>query len=428
MISEANEGFSYIESDNQIKPYASCFATLMNILNTLIGSEILSIPNSFHFSGLIPSVILLTFTGIISYIATIMIARLQNRLNASSINDLATQLYGRKGGIIVSILTLTFTFSCLVAYLVTAGDTISSWLRLLHAPSWCKGVKRGIVMLIYSLILPALLTVPRDLTFLNFASSFAIGALFFYLFAMISKGITMFPKQGIDPTVESGHVTLTIFNTFSIFCVMFALPGIILPILIPYHPSLPKRYRVIGLAFIICYILTIVPGVIGYLLFGEYADQVIFTSFQDKDTLIQITRAGFFIVLNASYPVIGMTVMTELSNLIFRIPDPADLPTKARIICLLICNGPPILIAMVLPWVRPALDVGGSFGGCLTNFFIPPFLWLKQSQHSWTHWTSILSLLFVIFGIVASVIATYEAILDASNLIKEEIHSGGETD
>ena len=391
----------------------------MNILNTLIGSEILSIPNSFHFSGFLPSIILLTFTAVISYIATIMITRLQNRLDASSINDLATQLYGRIGGILVSILTLTFTYSCLVAYLVTAGDTISSWLRLLHLNDWCSGWRRSLVMFFYSLLIPAALTFPRDLTFLNFASTFAIAALFFYMISMIAKAFILFPKQGIDPTADLGHVEMTIFNTFSIFCVMFALPGIILPILIPYQPSLPKRYRLIGGAFILCYMLTIIPGTIGYLLFGMNADQVIFTSFPDNDILIQIARGGFFIVLNASYPVIGMTVMTELSNLVMTVSDPAKLPTKKRIICLVATNALPILIAMVLPWVRPALDVGGSFGGCLTNFFIPPFLWIKQSHYPLYHWTNLLAILFMVFGIVASGIATYEALLDAIHLIRE---------
>ena len=418
LLSTMSEG--YVEGGSVFAPvqYVSWFSTLMNVLNTLIGAEILGIPNSMTFCGLVPSVLLLLLTACLSYIATIQITRLQNRFSATSINDLTEKLLGRTGGICLSILTLIFTYSLLVAYLVTAAETIESWFKVAGLPQWASGWRRAVVIGVYTICLPIPLTCPRRMDFLNTASTFAIFCLFFYCVVMIIKGSMFFAHNEVDSTVETGVFNLGFFNAFSIDCLMFALPGIVLPLLIPYHPNLTKRYYLVSGAFIMCFILTIVPGTIGYLMFGAKTDQIIFHSFDDKDVLMQCTRVAFFVVLNASYPVVGMTVIAELFGLVFKNECPAKAPLKQRIVILAFTNIPPAIIAMLLPKVRPALAVGGALGGCLTNFFVPPVLWIKQSKEKWCHWSIVLNLLFIMFGVVCAVIATYEAILDAINTFK----------
>ena len=418
LLSTMSEG--YVEGGSVFAPvkYVSCFSTLMNVLNTLIGAEILGIPNSMTFCGLVPSVLLLLATACLSFVATIQITRLQNRFSATSINDLTEKLLGRTGGICLSILTLIFTYSLLVAYLVTAAETIESWFKIGNLPQWASGWRRAIVIGVYTMILPIPLTCPRRMDFLNTASTFAIFCLFFYCVVMIVKGTMFFAHNPVDSTVETGVFNLGFFNAFSIDCLMFALPGIVLPLLIPYHPNLAKRYYLVSGAFVMCFILTIVPGTIGYLMFGAKTDQIIFHSFPDNDILMQLTRVAFFVVLNASYPVVGMTVIAELFGLVFKNEHPAAAPLKQRVVILALTNIPPALIAMVLPKVRPALAVGGALGGCLTNFFVPPVLWVKQSKEKWSHWSIVLNLMFITFGVVCAGIATYEAVLDAISTFK----------
>jgi len=58
------------------------FPTVMNILNSLVGAEILSISNSMTHCGLVASIALMTLTATLSYIATIMTVRLQFRNHA----------------------------------------------------------------------------------------------------------------------------------------------------------------------------------------------------------------------------------------------------------------------------------------------------------------------------------------------------------
>lgn len=418
------ESYDIFKSENELLSsqatprYSSCFITMMNLMNTLVGAEILGIANSMTLCGLYVSVGLMVITALLSYASTVLVIRLQNRTGAESINDLAAKLLGRWGGNLLSALTLCFTYSAQVAYLVIGSESIESWLKLGNMESWTKGWRRSIVVFVYGMILPIALTIPRKMDFLDTASTAAIGCLIVFVIVMIIKGCIMFPKQGISPTVESYNFGMNLFNAISIYAMIFALPSIILPLVKPFHPSLRKRYFLIGSAFITCFTIILVPSVIGYLLFGKDTEQIIFSSFSPKDILIQVVRVTFFFVVNASFPVVGIAVATDISDLVFHNHNPAELPWKERIICLAIADLPPLVVAMVLPKVRPALEIGGAFGGCLTNFFFPAALWFRQSGRKWYYWSNLLMLIFAGFGVISSIIATYQAIVDAIKTFK----------
>lgn len=401
--------------------YASCFITMMNLLNTLVGAEILGIANSFTLCGLFVSIGLMVCTALLSYTASILVIRLQNFTGGQSINEIASKVMGKWGGTAVSILTLCFTFSAQVAYLVIAAETIEKWLQLLHLDPWTVGWRRAIVVFFYALILPIALTIPKKMTFLNTASSIAILFLTVFAIVMVYKAIIILPKQGFNPTCETAIWGLSFFNALAIYAMIFALPAIVLPLLNPFDPSIKKRYFLMGSAFVTCFSIILIPSVCGYLIFGSYTEQIIFGSFDNKDILIQVVRATFFFVVNASFPVVGIAVVTDISALIYNIHNPADLDWKRRIICLLIADGPPLILAMALPKVRPALEIGGAFGGCLTNFFFPPLLYFVQSKRKWYHPYNLLLLSMVTFGFVSSGIATYTAVEELIATMKGHI-------
>ena len=61
----------------------------------------------------------------------------------------------------------------------------------------------------------------------------------------------------------------------------FALPIIILPLVLPYKKSLSKRLGTTLLAISICFVLCVVTGLLGYLMFGENSKGDILLSFGD---------------------------------------------------------------------------------------------------------------------------------------------------
>ena len=74
-------------------PTVSFFGIVMNLLSSLIGTEILSISRSMRFYGLTVSVVLMIFTAIISYITTILTVKLQSLTRAESLKIIREMMY-----------------------------------------------------------------------------------------------------------------------------------------------------------------------------------------------------------------------------------------------------------------------------------------------------------------------------------------------
>jgi len=390
--------------------------TFMNILSTLTGAEVLSVSNSMTLMGYIPSIIMMVCTTILSYFGTIIVLKLREKVAAESINDLATRIIAPWAGTVYSALTLCFTYSCQVAYLIVGADSVTHWIGMAGYPQYEKGWKRSIVVLIYSLVLPVLLSVPREMKILSLISSFAITIQAIYFSGLVYEGIKYLPKQGIHPTVES-HIEgkLLFFNAFAIYSQLYAFPSVVLPLVRYFSKDMQKRARLIGASFVSCFSISFIPGVIGYLIFGVDTHQISISSFPSSDIVIQIIRVGFFIVVNASYTVVSITVMQDVSSLLYKVQNPADLPFLKRGSALFIANALPVGVAMILPNVRPAFEIGGAFGGCLSNFFIPPLLWVVKSSKKWYTPLNIFMILFSLFGLVSAGIATFQAVDDAIN-------------
>ena len=400
-----------LSSEGKRSNEVGVFATIMNLLNSILGAGVLLISNSFTFCGVIPSVIVMSLVAVLSYVSAAMIVKMQHSTEAESLPKLAARTTGKIGSGILGIASVIFCYSCMIAYVIMGGDVLVSWLRLANFNIdgyW----PRALLILVFSL-LPVSLTFPKNLTFLGWISSAAIVSLVFYVIAMVIKGVQLLPSQGINATCETAVFSLGIFNALAIYSLSFALAVVIIPIIAPSSRVLRKRYFASGVAFLGSYVIVIVPGLIGYCLFGAGTDEMILNAFDDDDKLFIAVRAGYFVVLCCSYPVLGLSVQTAFSRWAFNEDDPAQLTFGRRAFILAIENSIAVAVAALVPNVRPVMAVGGALGGGLSNFVFPPLFWILLWKKPRTSWDTILCIIYIIFGIVTVVISTFEAVKDA---------------
>ena len=139
---------------------------------------------------------------------------------------------------------------------------------------------------------------------------------------------------------------------------------------------------------------------------------------KDNDILMVIVRAAFLLVVSFAYVAVGQSTLVAWSEIIFRDSRAKQLPICKRVVVILVSNLPQLLIAMFLANAKPALSIGGAMGGCMADFFFPAIMWIKNSEYPIRHWQNILCIIFAIFGLVTTVIATYQAVVDAINSFK----------
>lgn len=389
--------------------------TIMNLLNSILGAGVLLTSNSFTFCGLIPSLLVMTLVAVLSYASAALVVRMQYHTGAESLTTLAEMTTGKIGSGILGISSVIFCYSCMIAYVIMGGEVLTSWLSLtgiVIGTYW----ERALLIAIFSMI-PVAMTFPRDLRILGTISTFAIFALGFYFVAMVIKGIQILPEQGIAPSCETSVLGLGIFNALSIYSLSFALAVVIIPLIAPSPRSLRKRYFASGSAFFLSYLIVVIPGIIGYLIFGAETKEMILSSFDSDDPLIIAVQVGYFIVLVCSYPVLSLTVQTAFSKWLYNDDEPASLSPRKRSVVLFIVNSISVLIAALVPNVRPVMGVGGALGGGLSNFVFPPLFWIKLWKKPLKSWDNVICVLYVIVGIITVAIATFQTIKDAVALL-----------
>ena len=395
-------------------------STVMNLLNSLIGAGILSVPNSFTNCGIFVSIAMLVIVAALSLIATFMVIILANKTGAIGLSELAFKILGKPGSLSLSILNLLFLITALIAYLILAGDSLFSWFKFggidLESSVW----ERALAILIYAIVLPIALTIPRNISFLKYFSTATVFCVIFFVIVIVYKSIAfMISNNGIEASVSYGKIDFTVFSSLSIYGLSFALPAVVLPPLRLYDTDPKKRKIVSTWAIILCTLLVCIPGVFGYLQFGTSCNSNILKSFPDNDIIIVIVRAAFFVIVSSAYPMVSQSVMSAWDQLIFKDAYPEKLPIKKRALVLLLTHIIPLLLAMFLPEAKPILSVGGALGGFLVDFVYPSVFWIvTYKSKGMLHWQNILSILFAIFGFVAAVISTYQGVVDAINSFK----------
>lgn len=419
-LEERSKEEKYIddEEDSTFSPLrVRRFATVMNLLNSLLGAGVLSVPSSFSNVGLIPSIILLFLIALLSYIATALIFKLQLETKTAGFDELAFAIGGKVWQVILSILTLIFLVAALLAYLILGGDMLTSWFALVDWDMEKLWPRAGMI-LIYSLVLPIALSIPRSIRVLSYFSTATVFFILLFVISMVVKAIIHFPKYGVSKSVTYGRFDMKVFQAISVYGLAFSLPIVSLPIVNNYRHNVRKR-KIVGLAATaLCFVLIVIPSVVGYLMFGEETDGNVLKNFDDSDILMTIVRIGFFFVVSFSYPIVAQPVMGSWSQIIYKENDASTLPTKKRVVVQIITHVIPVIIAMFLPEAKPILAVGGAIGGCLVDFSYPPLLWFLYYRPPYVSATFAGIVLFIIFGLVTGVISTYQSVLDVIDSFK----------
>ncbi|EAY05867.1 Transmembrane amino acid transporter protein [Trichomonas vaginalis G3] len=417
LFTEAN---SVATTNNKAPQYTGVIATSLNLLNSTLGAGILSISNSFGFCGLVPSTAILTASAVLSFISASMVVKMHTISGINSFAIIAKTTLGKPGKLISDASLILFCYSCMVAYVIMGTEIIQSWAMAVHIDLHSFG-KRALTVICYAFGLPILLTVPRNMTFLSYISFSCFIALSMFFFGMIYKGFTVLPKTGIDPTAETATFNLHIFNALAVHVLCYSLSGIIIPIVKVMAPSLHLRNVSCGISFFASYMFVLIPAVIGYLLFGQKCEPLILNNFEDSDPLFVIIRIACFIVLVSSYPMIGLSLLTMYSQIFFGTEEQQNLPFAKRLVCLALENAPPLLVALFLPNARPALAIGGALGGGVTNYCLPPLMYIKLYQTKFSNYKTWLMITFSVVGVIMCGIATYEAVLDAIDAFSHKI-------
>jgi amino acid permease len=314
---------------------------------------------------------------------------------------------------------LVFNVCALLAYLIIATDFILSWLRLADIDMTERWKRAGVVAA-YAVLLPIALSIPKNLNFQAYVSSVTCLLIVFYVTSIVYEMASAISTQGFDPTGTWIKIDMHIFASIAVHTLAFALPTCVCPIVCDSDSDVKVRNKACFWALLIALVLCVIPAVSSYLQFGDNIEGNMLNTYPDDDKLMIAVRIGFFLCLTFSYPATHPPVICTWSVLIFKKNNAIDLTGWQRVTALIITNAIPLLVAMFLPDMKPALEIGGAIGGCLGSFSFPAVLWVIHSDKPKKHWTNVLSIIFAVWGGITAILATYYAVIDAIHAFKQE--------
>ncbi|KAH0788466.1 Transmembrane amino acid transporter protein [Histomonas meleagridis] len=265
---------SRIESDNTLIPIQIMtqhrrggFVTFMYLTNTLLGPGIVAVSSTFKTTGIGPTIIIAIAAALLCYISSSLFISIHHKLEVNTLNELADKTFGGKAArVILSILCLFFDLTLASTNLVIGTDQVKSWLsltglNLLGFKKWC------LILFLYTLVIPSMLTIPRHFEFLDGFQKLTVFGIVLYAVIITIKGFTVgsLPAE----TVIGYCFDMSAFTSFAVHVSSFCLPIHLIPLIVHYNPKKIRRKVISGISLIFDFIVIVTPGVVGYLTYGS---------------------------------------------------------------------------------------------------------------------------------------------------------------
>lgn len=127
------------------KRQSSSLSSIFNLVATVCGGGVLTLPYAFSLAGVIPSTILMIFSAIITDFAMYILCSCARRTGGKSYGDVTRIAFGNQAELFVTMLLFIFLYFVVVAYFVLVKDI---WTPvLLHmVPSLSTYINNNVII------------------------------------------------------------------------------------------------------------------------------------------------------------------------------------------------------------------------------------------------------------------------------------------
>lgn len=306
---------------------ATAPSAIFNLVSTIIGGGILSLPFAFDKCGLALALIFMVVAASASTFSLYVIVSCSRRGRAASYEEVVRKALGVTAGRVTVVLLVLLTFLTLVAYVILTKDLVSSLgARFLYGRGLSVAEQNVLTIGCVMLVSPALLA--RSMDALRFTSIFSLVSVFVLAIAITVRAVdATFRTQDILD-VEAEHVIpIKLFPTswadaayaFPIISVSFLCHFNVLPVYRELHkPTRHRLKKIVGATMFSTWMFYVLVGIMGYLFAFQQQQGVqgdILNNFSDNDPLVNLGRLGLLVTIQLSLPLIIQPCRANLRRL-----------------------------------------------------------------------------------------------------------------